>query len=448
MDYQPRGKYDQRQQRRTRSPQPVILYDLDLEAQIIGAVLNENRNWNRCASLTPEMFSDYLYSQLWHTISERLAQGKSVNPGSLGGAVNAITEDQNGRQILSDLSAYAETIDQEAIPDAVSRIMELSQWRKLYQCKQEIERILEQPQGKADRYFSQMIDILQAGIQSGGNTSRTKRQVIQNIRNTYTRPNDPTPTGIEPLDIIFQGGLVSGRSYGIGAPYGRGKTILVGSISDNLNHSGEMHLVITVETPPEDIEVRNAARHMQLNATQITDGTNTHHRQFLQNIENYEQAIEDNTIYEYAPGIDIDGVIRLIRSHIYRNKIKGVIIDYLQVIGGRERGQNTPDHLNSMGNRINALCRQEGIWSVIMVQAEEGRSQPELDQIRKPLSIFVRMQRDPNETGIIFITEKNNYGKLTTSGTESQPAAIFDMVGPHIRTPTGVDYATMTPPQE
>lgn len=107
------------------------------------------------------------------------------------------------------------------------------------------------------------------------------------------------PTGLAPLDEAMAGGLIAGRLYGFGARYKRGKTLLLGTISHNLNHAGVPHLYACLEMSPDEIEERNVAREMGFNAIKfLTRDMPDLERRTAE----YVATIPSRMIYKHMPG--------------------------------------------------------------------------------------------------------------------------------------------------
>jgi replicative DNA helicase len=263
------------------------------------------------------------------------------------------------------------------------------------------------------------------------------------IENTL-RPKEMVTTGITTLDYLMQGGLQQTRMYGIGGVFGRGKTVLLGSISDNLNLSGIPHLFLSLETPPEDIEARHAARHMNINASCLMDSTDTEYDRFVSKAQEYQDRVPDKVRYDYAPGATIGDIHRKILAAKARHGCRGVIIDYWQLITGRERGQNQDQHLANVANRLAAIARQEGIWIVIAAQVDERGRLIDSNSLLRAASLFVRIERDVNGPDLHFTTEKSNYTPYADTGSESVPGMIFDQeVGPYFRNTEEADIGDL-----
>ena len=73
-------------------------------------------------------------------------------------------------------------------------------------------------------------------------TAKTKRQVAERLTENVQRPARCFLTGLPRFDNALGGGLYQGRCYGITARKKVGKTLLLGSVSHNLNAAGVKHL--------------------------------------------------------------------------------------------------------------------------------------------------------------------------------------------------------------
>lgn len=423
------------------------MVSLDLESQVLGALMIDNSVWKETSGLEEEDFTDANHVLIWKQISSSLREGKPVTAALIATGLGERLEQIGGRYFLSALTAIGrESI--MAIPEIVERLRQLTQWRRLNAIHAEITVMLQQQEIGPGNALSQIAQMVGRAIESGTDSAKTKHEILREVIKQAREPSAPITTGIDTLDFIMQGGLVEGRTYGLGALYGRGKTILMGSISDNLNRKNIPHLVISLETPPDEIEIRNCARHIMLNAAQIRDPYDPMREKFLQNAETYMERIPNATYYEYIPGASIDKIQRMILRAVHQKGIKGVFIDYWQLITGQQRGQSEDAHFTSVINRIAALCRQEKIWSVVIAQTDEHGRPLRSTSILQAAGLFVHMKRDPNDQSVFFLTEKNNYGRYADAGNPDMPGAIFDPVGPHLRSTIPQDYAMLGRLQE
>ncbi len=426
-----------------------MVADTGLEAQIIGAVLANNGAFVECADLIEEHFSDPVHAELWKTVSGMIASGLAATPATL--AVSLGDERLHafgGREFLSGLAAMGGAIA-PALGAAVEKLREYAQWRRYTVLSDEMRSWSVDPAMSADEALSALIRKAQEAMVAGRSTARTKRDVLRETLHEAMEYRDPVSTGIEALDFLLHGGLMPRRMTGISGFYGRGKTILVGTISSNLNVAGVKHMVILLETPPDDVELRDCARRLNMNAAQLLDAGDPDHDRFVANAENYIDQVPENTWYEYVPGATIDQIERMIIQGIYRNGIKGFILDYWQLIRGREKGQTEENHLRECANRLAALCRRHRIWGLITAQCDQhGLLRYCQDGLNIACSLLVRMVREENDSTAYFTTEKSNYSRYADSGSASTPSVAFSMAGPHFANLSAEDMTQLLHDQD
>jgi replicative DNA helicase len=290
---------------------PLAASDPELEAQVVGAILSDNLLLRRIPFLTPDHFSDEINAKLWRIACEMINSGRRAVPVTVSAALGGTAGEAGAVSFLSSLAELGRLIG-PAIPDAAERLRSLSQTRILADIRDEIGRSIASGSVHPDEALSAVLRRARAAIESGRDTSRGKREVAAAAIGEALIPRDPVTTGIQGLDFLMHGGLIRRRLYGIGGLTGRGKTILLGTVSDNLNARDDKHLVISLETPPEDFELRSCAKHLRINASAILDPDSPRHDAFARNAERYVEAIPDNTRYEYLPGGTMDQIHRCI----------------------------------------------------------------------------------------------------------------------------------------
>lgn len=413
---------------------PVALIDIELEAEIIGAVLDDNAQMKQCAFLSPDHFSDPIHAELWEHIIALRQAGRDATLSTLAldlgeRRLAAI----GGRDFLASLSIRGLKV-RSSLSDATNKLRDLAQWRRLRTLAVDLVAWTETGKMTSDEAISSAIEELKLALAAGGSRARRKSEVVRDAIDMIVGGREPVPTGIMQLDFLLHGGFMPGRSYGFLGLYGRGKTIMLGSISDNLNAQAENHLVISLETPPEDMEIRTCARHLGLNAAQLEDRDDPLWQDFASKAKNWSHAVADHTWYEFTPAATIDEIERMIVRAIHLFGIKGVFVDYWQLIEGKERGQSPHDHLKRCAGRLANLARKEGIWIAMMAQADEnGEARDCKAGLHTSFNMVLRMVRGENDDTAYFETAKSNHTRYASTGDSAEPGMVFDLAGPHFR---------------
>lgn len=416
---------------------------INIETQLIGAVLANEDLYSRAAHLGEDAFSDKTNALIWRLIDETKMARKSVTPARIAMTYPDQIEPIGGLEYLGRLAAHGEVIV-TAFGEAVDRLHEELQWRRIAMIGARLQAAAASREKTPDQVLSGLTEIAARHLSGGHAELCTKKQAARKALDRARQVRETVTTGIDNLDFLMQGGLQSQRLYGLGGLYGRGKTIMLGSISDNLNLQNVPHLFFSLETPPEDIEIRSCARHLKLNASTIYDPGDKNHHVFLSKADTYLQQIPDHAIYEFSPGATMDEIHRKILTAKSKRGIKGFIIDYWQLIRGRERGQSEDNHLRDCADRLAAICRQENLWGIVTAQIDERGRIKVSETLLQSASLFIRLVREENESAAYFVTDKSNYTRYEDTGSESVPTMFFDQeVGPHFRNTQEADIGEM-----
>ena len=423
-----------RKARRTRNT--------DLERQVLGAVLADCQVFGDCASLDASSFADRVHGRLWDVISRMVLEGRAVTTSTLAVELGPEGLDYiGGRVFLDGLTEAGRAILPHVSP-VVEALRETATWRRIQALANDMNEWAQGGNMSADDALSTILNEVEGTLTAGRPTSRSKRDVARAAVAGALEARDPVPTGISSLDYLLHGGLISRRMIGIGGLTGSGKTILLGSISENLNAIGEKHLVFSLETPPEDMEIRNVSRRLDANAAQIIDQGHPDHRRLAANAERYCDQVPDNTIFEYKPGASLDAIHRSIIQSAHRDGIKGFILDYWQLVQGKQRGQSLEEHLRAVANRLMTICRKENLWGIVAAETDQYGRLKLSDSLKTYASLYMRLMRSDNDTMSFFKTEKSNYTRYADTGSAASPGMIFCNAGPHFGDPSAEDYAT------
>jgi len=416
---------------------------LTIEAQVIGAVLSNESLFERAAFLEEDAFSDDTNAKIWVAICQTKFAGKKISPATIAMGHASVIDPLGGLSYLNRLADLGKAIV-TAFDQAADRLHEEFQWRRIANVAARLQSASLTRDKRPEQILSALVTIANKNLSAGHAGFQSKKEVARAALAKAHEERETITTGIDSLDFLMQGGVQTKRLYGLGGLYGRGKTIMLGSISDNINLQGVPHLFLSMETPPEDIEIRCCARHLKLNASSILDSGDEDHQIFVEQTSDYIDALPDNTLYDFAPGATIDEIHRKVLAAKSRYGIKGFILDYWQLIRGRDRGQTEENHLRDVADRLAAICRQEDLFGIITAQVDERGRLKVSESLLQSASLYVRLVREENERVAYFVTEKSNYTRYLDTGSESIPGMIFDdQVGPHFRNTDAIDVSDM-----
>lgn len=184
----------------------------------------------------------------------------------------------------------------------------------------------------------------------------------------------PYRTGLKNLDKAMDGGLYSGKSYGFAARKKVGKTALAATISANLNQDGVKHLFICGEMSPKEIHQRILSR----TANIFPSAFRTDYGQSKDCSEKLMQAattMPRNILYKNAPGVTFEQLRQICTVAVEKHRVKGFILDYWQLVGGKQKNQSDAAHLDEVAQWIADFGRTYDVWTITMAQInQEGNT--------------------------------------------------------------------------
>jgi replicative DNA helicase len=422
--------------------------DALLEAKILGAILMAPSLYAQVSHLNSDAFFDSTHATIFECINGCVDKGYPITPSSIALNFERKISAIGGMQLLDQIASQGSDLITN-FPVAVERLRDMQQWRKIADITARLHTAIELKERSPDEVLSGINRLSEELISNGRETARSKRTVAAAAIARARESKDTVTTGINTLDYLMQGGLQSRRLYGIGGVYGRGKTIMLGSISDKLNLQQQPHLFISMETEPEDIEIRSFASHINQNASVLFDQDDEDHDVTIERAEKAIDQVPDLTFYEYAPLATMNDIHRMILRAKARHGIKGFILDYWQLIRGQEKGISRDQHLSECADRLAAICRQEDVWGLMTAQIDErGQLVASPGGLLRSAALYVRLVRDEDAQAAYFVTEKSNYTRYADTGNESVPGMIFDMAsGPHFRNAEDMDLPAIAEEQ-
>ena len=161
----------------------------------------------------------------------------------------------------------------------------------------------------------------------------------------------PMPTGITDIDSALYGGFTRQTLVLLGAAPGAGKTALASWVFENMAKAGHSVLFLNLEMSREQILARSLSRIARQQGENITPAEikQGYKWDLAQEIivkaaaEEYKKTIAPRMIYN-PDGVtaDLDSILAYLEEEAQRAEDAGmpaplVVIDYLQLIGGRER---------------------------------------------------------------------------------------------------------------
>ena len=252
---------------------------------------------------------------------------------------------------------------------------------------------------------------------------RNRKTAITSVLQHLEDPGRCDSTGLSKLDKAMGGGLYAGKAYGLQARKKVGKTILLGTISYNLNILGTKHLWITAEMNDQELEHRQLARALNKNSISFMDGNIS-----ADEINNYLKNAPDNVHYANASGITLTELERLIHKAVDDIGIQGVIVDYLQLIKGTS--QNRTEHLEYVAQSMAGLVRQRQIWCIVAAQLNQENNTRGGEGMLLAFDMVFNLNREKFKSDAWLEMTESRYTTYVNIGSKNRPGLKLEQNGP------------------
>ena len=378
-----------------------------------------NQNVALTADLKPEDFSDEVHARLWSIVVEHATRAKKFTLASLGEAPESVRN-----YVRSIFELGGGTGD---VKPAIVAIKDQSARRKIASIGRALSESAFDPDQSPEELSADAISQLTRRV---GFESRSASVVARDVAESFSRPSHCYSTGLPSLDNSLAGGLFRSRLYGVAARKKVGKTALLGTISHNLNRAGVKHLFIAMEMSAEEIEQRNMARVGKFNSVAFLRRNRPSLPTF---VADYAVSVPDCVYYEHAPGASLDEVKRMVARARIHHGITGFILDYWQLVSGKEKNGTEEYHLRTVAQWMADECRRENLWGIAAAQINQEGNTRGGEGLKLACDCYLTLHREKQSDRAWIEMEESRYTLYQNVGSEDEPALIFDGDGPHFR---------------
>jgi replicative DNA helicase len=414
--------------------------NIEVEQALLGAMLRVPGLYAEVAGiLEPGHFWVPEHIELFGIITRR--EGRNLTPASLKAEFEARTE--LPVDFLYDLSQNIITVTPANVAHYGHTIRAMAQRRSLIGLAQEMKEraedltVDESPDDMIGAFNGELSDIasVSATFESAGSVAK---RVVTNL----DKPIDADLTGIEALDEVLMGGLHTGRFYGFGGRFKGGKSFLLSSMSYNLAEAGVPHVYLTLESGAEQLVERFLARKMGRNAMVFQDQRRRCEPAFMEAAQRASEWLDKTPlVVRRKPRMTLHDLKATLAQIGMSKKYRGVIVDYLQLVTGQQRGDSLTVHYEQVAQTLAEAAVNYGIWVVVAFQinSEGGPRHGEglllACDAAFALTVTSKEESLPSvEPGAYLECLAHRYGPAQDVGDENYPKMAFDKrVGPHFR---------------
>ena len=412
-----------------------------IEFQILGAIMSDNGILDHIPFLLEDHFATPAHQRIFSGIQAFVKQGKPANALTL----RVHFADDPDLSAVGGAGGYltGAMVDSIHVHDPVyfaKYIVELAQRRALQdacaEAADQLEVLDAGPPAEIALKLAQRFEEVARGF--NGPCFSNGRDVADMILEKLKKPpTQATSTGMKRLDTAMGGGLYAGKAYGFAARKKCGKTILCSTISTNLDLAGVKHLFICGEMGQEEIEERALARltNSYSSAFRTDYGRSV---EFMRKVADVVVTQRNNVLYHDAPGITFDELRRSVISAIMHHRIKGFILDYWQLVGGKEKAKSDAAHLDEVAQWIANTCRKYKVWAIVMGQINQEGNTRGGEGMRLAFDQVYHLQPcGPGDFGDITKPERwlemmdTRYTRWMSIGDKLIPGIVLEEKGPY-----------------
>lgn len=415
----PRKKPDHRtDMERVMGLQEVELNeDMEAEQMVLGTIMATNEAFHHIGLLKEYHFFYRQHQRLFSIISGLMLQGDAVTPITVRHHLTEQDREKLPDKYLANLVAIS-TQSFNNIRASADIVMEMANRRRLRWACSQVVAMRESDASEISKILAEAIE----DVTQGQNAKRMRdgRAVTTSLIERLSKPIERTSTGLMRLDTALGGGLRRGQAYGFMAEYGNGKTMIAGTISQNLDKDKKRHLFIAAEMGDEEIHARSLARDLGISYNELE--SEDLDPRVLSEAAYIGLRHESSVIYQSQPFLTFDMLKQIVASAVATKNIEGVILDYWQLVRGWKAGNKT-EHLDEVADWIAAAAKSYNIWFVVLGQLNrDGNVRGGDGALMAFGNLFFIQRPDKTQPYAWLEAKKVRHTRFMNVGSENSPA--------------------------
>lgn len=367
-----------------------IPQSIEAEQAVLGALLRVNDAVDKLGDLQAKHFTRDDHRAIYTEILALIKQGQAADPVTVWAGLQA-----RGGAFIDGLGEYLIKLSQ-SVPSAanVSRYVDIVVDRALLRgvmhVADSINGLAQNTKGKS---ADEILDAMQSMVTSLAerrvrNEPRMIRDVLQGVLEQIEKraegESGAMPTGIAPIDRLFNGGLRPGQLIIVAGRPSMGKTALTSDIG--LNMAADVSVLnFSMEMESQEIAARALSNRGRVPLASILGdmsgaedwpGVTTG----CIKLDSLRFAIDD------TPAISLLDLRMKAKAWKRRHGLDVIIVDYLGLMSGGE-GEKRHEQIGSYSRGLKALAKELGVAVIALAQlnrAVEGRpdKRPVLSDLR------------------------------------------------------------------
>ena len=397
-------------------------HNFKAEASILGAIMIDDslidHIWDR---ISMDMFWRERHRIIYQAMQELAKESQPIDLEFLYRKllVNANEAKAGGMDYLSALSSFC--IATANIDHYVDLVRSQYSVRKvLSACRTVIDRAgsVEGSSDSLQEFVSDSIGELSTVLEEAEEVS-TRHTGLFDGAFILKRFEEQMDSGVETCSTMKTGFVSFDEQSEIpmglsvwGARPGTGKSTLVGTLADNFIAMGERPLIVTLEDPPANFEMRSLARMTNIPTRSV--------RFYIENRPNHPASAFDRDIlreaiaarkkvaprYDFCPGKSIDEIRMRIRREVHQNGITVVMIDHALKIKRNPR-REVRDEVGDICNKTHELGMQLGLPMLLFTQLR--RANPKAVDLRPTMESLKETGTFEESARLVVLLHREEY---------------------------------------
>lgn len=406
--------------------QKILPQSIDAERAVLGAIISFSCSNEILGVLKSETFYEPRNKEVFSVIKNLSANGRPVDIISVSEELKAEKSHVDPTYIVELTNCVATSA---GLQNHINIILDKAYRRSLISLADDIiKKAYDDGMDISDVIDESGDKICQMTLEkvSGEFTMRdAKEQLLERIHKAQEGVELGVPTGFPDIDRR-SGGLPLGEFIVIAADTSVGKTSLAWAFALNAAKKGNPIGFISLEMAPYQLFGRAVSNESRVEASRIINPSCTEPRKLnneeLNAINSVARTMEKLPIF-MADIRTVDGICAKVKQWVARKKIKGVYIDYLQILATSGRITNETSFFTNLARRFQRLAKELNIFVCVLSQLSRTSvgdfPTPNLQRIRGSQEIpsaadTVIMISRPEQDGTRY---PKGFEKISTKGT-------------------------------
>lgn len=399
------------------------MINLEVEGLVLGSLINDNNLFYKLDKLDASLFNDDLNRDLFQYIESQIEKGDGIVLQHLESKYSGDNLKVAQHHVINAMGAVNVQVYVNLLHDISKKV--------------QFFKIIEDVQNDKDVDIYDTINELNKVIEDNSVSAkiRSANTLFKDIMEATKESNPCYSTGLSTLDNTMKGGLYLKRFYCIAARQKVGKTICLGSISHNLGKSQVPHLFIAAEMGADEIGQRLLAHDMKVNSVAFNNDEQKASKPFQERLSNAVVQSKSKTIYVDSASIDFNRLKSLIVANCRKFKLKGVVLDYMQIVTGKNKGESEAEFQGRVAQGLAEVCKRENIFILTAAQLNRDGELRGSDGIRNAVDqlYYLHKAKTYDKIEKRYLTmEVSRYTVQEDIGAEDNPPFMIDKYGPYL----------------